>query len=128
MFNNSYHQPNTIKTINDLGVLYREQSKYNKAENLLSEAHKKHTTLGEDFLHALTFVQELAVLYGKSNAYDKAEPLLLKAVEGQRLKHGDTHSRTQESLKNLIELYEARDKPEKAEDQRAKLPQTELVN
>jgi len=32
-----------------------------------------------------------------------------------------------ESWNNLIELYEAWSKPEKAEEQRAKLPQTEAV-
>jgi len=34
---------------------------------------------------------------------------------------------TLESLKNLIKLYEAWGEPEKAEEQRAKLPQTEAV-
>ena len=65
---------------------------------------KKQTTLGEDLLHTLTSVQELAVLYGKSNALDKAESLLLKAVEGRRLKLGDTNPHTLGSLKNLIDL------------------------
>jgi hypothetical protein len=37
-----------------------------------------------------------------------------KRVEGRRLKLGDTHSHTIESLNNLIALYEAWNKPEKA--------------
>ena len=56
-----------------------------------------------------------------------AEPLLLEAIEGRRLKLGDTHPHTIESLSNLIKLYEAWNKPEKAEQCRAKLPQTETV-
>jgi hypothetical protein len=51
---------------------------------------------------------------------------LLEALEG-RLKLGDTHPHTVESWNNLIELYEAWDKLEKAEEWRAKLPHTEVV-
>lgn len=45
-----------------------------------------------------------------------------------RLKLGDRHSHTQKSLNNLIELYEAWGKPEKAEEWRAKLPKAEDTN
>jgi hypothetical protein len=48
-------------------------------------------------------------------------------LEGHRLKLGDTHPHTVETLHNLIELYKAWDKPEKAENWRSKLPQTEAV-
>jgi len=56
------------------------------------------------------------VLYKEQGDYDKAEPLLLAAVEGRRLKLGDKHTHTVESLNNLIDLYEAWDKPEQAEE------------
>ena len=45
----------------------------------------------------------------------------LEAIEGRRLKLSYTHPHTQESLKNLIELYEAWNKPEEAEKWRLKL-------
>ncbi|MBL7188357.1 MAG: hypothetical protein ISS70_18685 [Phycisphaerae bacterium] len=51
-----------------------------------------------------------------------------QAVDGLRLKLGDTHPHTRESLNNLINLYEAWKKPKKAEEWRAKLPQIEAVN
>ncbi len=51
--------------------------------------------------------------------------LLLKAVNGRHLKLSDKHPRTLDSLNNLIELYEAWGKPEKAEKWRAKLPDAE---
>ena len=44
--------------------------------------------------------------------YNKAELLLLEAVEGRRLKLGDQHPHTIESLNNLIELYEVCGKPD----------------
>jgi hypothetical protein len=62
------------------------------------------------------------VLCKEQGDYDKAEPLLLEAVDGRRLKLGDKHPYTFESLNNLIDLYEAWNKPDKAEEWRAKLP------
>ena len=55
------------------------------------------------------------------------EPLTAEAIEGRRLKLSDTHPYTLESWHNLIELHEAWDKPELAEEWRAKLPRTEGV-
>ena len=58
--------------------------------------------------------------------YQGTEELLFEAVKGRRLKLGDTHPHTLQSLNNLINLYEAWGEPEKAEEWRAKLPQTEV--
>jgi hypothetical protein len=69
----------------------------------------------------------LVVLYKEQAQYEKAEPLLLKAVEGRILKLGDTHPHTQESLNNVIALYEAWGKPEKAHEWRAWLRSAEGV-
>jgi len=69
----------------------------------------------------------LAVLYKEEGRQNEAEPLLLEVVKGRRLKLGDTHPHTLQSLNNLIGLYEAWDKPEETEKWRAKLPQTEVV-
>jgi len=52
---------------------------------------------------------------------------LLEAVEGRILKLGDKHPHIQESMTHLIALYEAKNKPEKAQGWRAKLPQTEAA-
>ena len=43
--------------------------------------------------------------------------------EGRRLKLGDTHPHTLDSLNSLIALYEAWNEPEEAEKWRSKLPQ-----
>ncbi len=59
---------------------------------------------------------------GRNPANDE-EPLLLEVAEGHSLKLGDEHPHTLESWHNLIELYEAWGKPEKAEEWRAKLLQ-----
>jgi len=67
------------------------------------------------------------VLYKEQGRYEEAEPVLIEALEGQRLRLGDIHPHTLQSWHNLIELYEAWDKPQKAEERRAKLPQKEAV-
>jgi hypothetical protein len=69
----------------------------------------------------------LAIVYKEQARYQDAEELLLEAVEGRRLKLGDTHPHTLQSINNLIALYEAWDKPKKAEEWRAKLSETETV-
>ena len=72
-------------------------------------------------------MHELAVLYKVQARYAEAEKFLLKALEGRRLILGDKHPYTVESLENLITLYEAWNKPEKAKEWRAKLPKMEAV-
>ena len=64
---------------------------------------------------------EFAILCKEQANYDKAEPLLIQALQGHPLKPSDTHPHTIESLNNLIALYEAWNKPEKAEEWRTKL-------
>lgn len=72
-------------------------------------------------------MHELAVLYKEQARYEEAEKLLLRAFEGRRLKLSDTYPHILESWQNLIDPYEAWGKPEKAEEWRAKLPETEIV-
>ena len=72
-------------------------------------------------------MNDLAVLCREQGDYEEAEQSLLKAVKGRRLKLGDTHPHTLESWHNLIDLYEAWNKPEIAKEWRAKLPQTEAL-
>ena len=52
---------------------------------------------------------------------------MLRAVWGRSTTLGDYHPDTLESWKNLIDLYEAWGKPEKAEEWRSKLTQTEAA-
>jgi tetratricopeptide (TPR) repeat protein len=99
-------------------------------KKLLSEVLQRQAQseeLGPDHPQTLDSMHELAVLYKERDDFEKAEQLLLETIEGRRLKLGDTHPHMQQSLNNLIELYEAWGKPEKAREWRAKLPKTEAV-
>jgi hypothetical protein len=68
--------------------------------------------------------KELTVLDKEQGDYTSEEPRLLEALEGRRLKLGDTQPHTLESWKNLIDLYEAWGKAEEANQWRAKLPES----
>jgi len=120
------NHPVTLKTLNDFAVLRRAQRNYPEAEKLLRQAlDGRKLKLGQDHPGCFESMYELAVLYKEQAEYEKAEPLLVEAVEGRSLKLGDTHPHTQESIKTLIALYEAWNKPELAEEWRARLAQKE---
>jgi len=117
------NHPHTLKYMNELAVLRTKQKQYNEAERLFHEAlETRKLKLGPDHPHTLESKNDLAVLYKEKGDHEKAEPLLLDAIEGRRRKLGDTHPHTLESMNNLITLYEVWNKPEKANQWRAKLP------
>ncbi|MFC1637222.1 tetratricopeptide repeat protein [Planctomycetota bacterium] len=70
-------------------------------------------------------INNITLLRREQHRYDKAEPLLVEALDGRRLKLGDTHPHTLESWHNLIDLYKAWNKPEKAKEYRTRLTQIE---
>ena len=111
-----------------LAYVYTRQKRYDEAEALFNEAleEKKHR-LGEEHPWTLVVKHGLAVVYKEQARYEEAEPLLLEAANGRIEKLKLQHPKTQESIKALIELYEAWNKPEKAEHWRAKLSQAEAV-
>ena len=59
--------------------------------------------------------------------HNQAETMVLGAFADCACELGPEHPHTLDSLKNLIDLYEAWGKPEKAEEWRAKLPQKKAV-
>jgi|GEM_PF-1648296 len=75
----------------------------------------------------LETMNDFGVLRREQQHCEEAETLLLEAVEGRRLKLSDKHPHTQQSLNNLIELYEAWGKPEQAYECRARLPRSEVT-
>ena len=72
-----------------------------------------------------SFVRTRAWVNMTRGQYEEAERLLIKALQFSRRVFGDEHSETRTCLKYFVLLYEAWDKPEKAEQWRAKLNATE---
>ena len=118
--------PQTLQAINDLGILHRKQQHYEIAEKFLTDAHERRITkLGDEHPRTLQSKHELALLYKQQKLYDKAEPMLSEAAKGRLDKLGDIHPHTQESINALIELYDACNKPEIAQEWREKVTQVE---
>jgi serine/threonine protein kinase/Flp pilus assembly protein TadD len=107
-----------------LGVTYKEQGRYGEAEKLLKDALKEiRMQLGDKHPQILPYMLSLSQLHIEQERYEEAEKLLLEAIDGPCVKLGDTHPRTLKLINNLIDLYEAWGKPEKAKEWRAKLSQ-----
>ncbi len=122
------NHPAMLEFVNGLAVLRTKQKKYDEAESLFIEALKvRRDKLGDDHPDTLESKNDLGIVYKEQGRCEDAVPLLLEAVEGRRLKLGDTHPHTLESWHTLIELYESWNKPEKAKEWRAKLPQPEAL-
>jgi len=119
-----HDHPDTLETLNDFGVLRREQGQYGEAENLLIKAHdgrlSKH---GPDHPATLESMQELGLLHMVQSQYEKAESPLREAYCGREVKLGSKHPHTIESLRQIILLYEAWGKPKNAQEWQAKLQQ-----
>ena len=69
-----------------------------------------------------SFVRNVAWQAYSQGQYAEAERMLIKALEFSRRVFGEEHSETLACLKYFVLLYEAWDKPEKAEEWRVKLP------
>ena len=66
--------PDTLKTKNDLAVLYKEQGEYDKAELLLVEAVEgRRLKLGDTHPHTLESFNNLIELYEAWNKAEKAK-------------------------------------------------------
>jgi len=100
-----YH-PNVATSLNNLALLYYEESKYNEAEPLYKQAleiiKKIH---GEYHPNVATSLNNLAELYLKKGRYDEAEPLFKQSLEIFRKIYGEYHPNVATSLNNLALLY-----------------------
>lgn len=68
-----------------------------------------------------SFVRTMAWVNMKQGQYEDAERMLIKALEFSRRVFGEEHSETLACLEYFVLLYDAWDKPEKAEEWRSKL-------
>jgi len=122
------NHPGTLRCQNDLAKLYISQDRFDEAESLLIEALEiSRRTLGDDHPLTLTTVNNLAIVNKEQDKYKDAEDLLIEAVEGRIQKLGKQHPDAIESMKDIIELYEAWNQPEKANEWRDKLLQMKNV-
>ena len=99
--------------MHNLGVVYRKQKLYEKAEEMFQRALViKETSRGAKHLSTIVTMTNLAHLYQKQRRYQEAQALLQKAV-GANL--GSEHPYTVVVFRNLARLYHEEENYEEAE-------------
>lgn len=94
-----------------------------KAEPIIREARDLFETgLHRDHPQIAFADNVLGQCLTQLNRFPEAEPFLADSYDTLRTIRGRNHRRTKNALAQMIELYEAWDKPEKAAEWRAKLP------
>jgi len=116
--------PYAIDSLRSLGHLRAEQGRYEEAEELLTESlEKRRRVQGPEHKRTIQNMVLLGWVYTKQQRYGEAETLLLEAFELSYRVLGPLDQITIESIGKIVALYEAWNKPEKANQWRAKLNQ-----
>jgi eukaryotic-like serine/threonine-protein kinase len=94
--------PDTLTSVNNLGLLYDAKGEYAAAEPLLKRALAGwEKSLGQDHPDTLTSVNNLASLFWSMHRLDESVPLFEDALRRQRITLGDDHPETLRTLANL---------------------------
>ena len=87
--------PDTLKSVNSLGNLYKAQGRYGEAEPLFKRAlAASERVLGPEHPNTLASVASLGALYQAQGRYGEAEPLLKRALAGYERVLGPEHPNT----------------------------------
>jgi tetratricopeptide (TPR) repeat protein len=96
----------TLRTFNNVGVLYYDQGKLEQAEEYYLRAlGGKEQTLGPALELTLDTVHNLGTLYSDRGKLEQAEKYYLRALTGCEQELGPTHPSTLETVNNLGLLY-----------------------
>ncbi|MBN2446456.1 MAG: serine/threonine protein kinase [Phycisphaerae bacterium] len=116
----------TLMFTNNLAHLRMASGAVDEAETLLLDLVAnvdKAAPPGHWFHHSARL--SLGQCYLAQRRYADAETIFLECYEGFNAIFGPTNMRTVQAMKLLVELYEAWDKPNEADEWRAKLPAEE---
>jgi tetratricopeptide (TPR) repeat protein len=105
-----------------MGVVYFKRGQYDKAEPLLVKELENERRIEGREIPPLISMYNLALVHHRQGDYDKAEPLLVELLESSQHVLSEGHPHTAAAMNELIKLYEAWGKPQKAEEWRSKLP------
>jgi len=120
--------PETLEMMGLLAKVHHKQERYEEAEQLYETVLKTQRRLEQQDARILgPLLNGLAALYIDQARYGNAEPLLLQELQWREKRLGPKHTHAIDQVRQLVSLYEAWNKPEKAKEWRAKLPQTRTV-
>jgi len=117
--------PETLEAMGLLARVYSKQGHYEEAELLYKTVQETQRRLETQYDKVLRQLEGLAALYVEQARYGEAEPLLLQEFQRRENQFGPEHPYTIDMLNQLVSLYEAWGKPEKAAQWRKKLPRLE---
>ena len=109
--------PDTINTMNNLGLVYNQQGRYHEAEKL----HKTcsilyNRKLGVNDTKTMNSMNNLANVYVNQERYDEAEALYTQCLALRRANLGPDHPATLDSMNNLANVFCSQGRYEAAED------------
>jgi tetratricopeptide (TPR) repeat protein len=95
--------PSALETVNNLGVLYKDQGKLANAEEMYERALRgKETALGPDHPSTLDTVNNLGVLYKDQGKLADAEEMYERALRGYKKALGEGNTMTYIPALNTI--------------------------
>lgn len=96
----------TLRTINNLGLLYTNQGKLDMTKKMHERAlAMSEQTLGSDHNTTLDIVHNFGALYWNQGKFDEAEQMYLRAMAGKEQILGPDHTSTLNTIHNLGVLY-----------------------
>jgi|CXWL01.1.fsa_nt_gi serine/threonine-protein kinase len=94
--------PDTLESVNKMGVLLQHQGKFAMAESYLREAfEKRRRVFGEDDPETIASLNNLGRLLKDQGKHAEAEAFLREALEKRRRVLGDEHPDTLSSMNNI---------------------------
>jgi len=109
-------QADTLRSMNNLGIVYEHQGMDQKAEALDSQTLKiRRRVLGPEHPDTLTSMSNLAFVYDSEGKWAQAEALNSQTLEIRRRVLGPEHRDTLTSMSNLAFVYEQENKEAQAE-------------
>ncbi len=110
------------RTLANMAAVYMSSGNLEAAGRTYPEAVERLSRkLGADHPDVAHVRTGMGELLTKQNKYAEAEPVLLRALEVRVKAFGETHARTQRTIKDLCDLYERWGKPEKSVAYKARL-------
>ena len=108
--------PDTLSSINNMGLLLQDQGKLPEAEPFYREAlETRRRVLGDEHPNTLTSLNNMGLLLRTQGKLSEAEPCYREALEVRRRMLGDEHPSTLNSINNMGRLLQAQGKLPEAE-------------
>jgi serine/threonine protein kinase/tetratricopeptide (TPR) repeat protein len=115
--------PDTIATMTNLGKLYCDMRRLDQAYAVYGEAlTRSRKVLGEDHPKTLITMIGLAEVHAARKQFEDAEQILTDAIARATRVLGENSSITRQMIAEMVKLYDAWNKPDKAAQWQQRLP------